>query len=176
MTNIATVSDEELQHTREIYADLVAEGRELDPASELDRMHARGIFPFALELIDEVLRQRKWAREMVEMAASGGRLDGYRELADELAAKDGEIERLTDENGRLRADLLAGRNVVNAGLTIHTLTLERDDLRRQLDECSQALAWQARTIRDLESKVRAADAAERSINEALNSGDGSYRP
>ena len=44
-----------------------------------------------------------------------------------------EIERLTDENGRLRADLLAGRNVVNAGLTIHTLTAERDELRRQLD-------------------------------------------
>jgi hypothetical protein len=62
MTNIATVSDEELQHTREIYADLVAEGRELDPASELDRMHARGIFPFALELIDEVLRLRQKLR------------------------------------------------------------------------------------------------------------------
>lgn len=97
MTNIATVSDEELQHTREIYADLVAEGRELDPASELDRMHARGIFPLMLELIDEVLRQRKWAREMVQMAASGGRLDGYRDLADKLAAKDGEIERLRAE-------------------------------------------------------------------------------
>lgn len=94
MTDIATVSDEELQQMREIYADLVAEGRVLDPASELDRMHARGIIPAMAELIDEVLRQRKWAREMVGMAASGGRLDGYRDLADKLAAKDAELDRL----------------------------------------------------------------------------------
>lgn len=81
------------------------------------------------------------------------------------------------------------RNVANAGRgsamtealhaaadEIERLTAERDELRRQLDECSQMLARQAATIRDLESKLRSADAAERSINEALNSGDGSYRP
>lgn len=44
-----------------------------------------------------------------------------------------EIERLTEENRRLRADLLAGRNVVNAGLTIHTLTIERDMLRQEIE-------------------------------------------
>lgn len=54
--------------------------------------------------------------------------------ADCVEVAKAEIERLTEENRRLRADLLAGRNVVNAGLTIHTLTLERDDLRRQLAE------------------------------------------
>ena len=57
--------------------------------------------------------------------------------ADCVEAAKAEIERLTDENRRLRADLLAGRNVVNAGLTIHTLTAERDELRRQLAEAEQ---------------------------------------
>ena len=79
--------------------------------------------------VDDDDEQAQWARDL-------------------LTAAD-EIERLTAENGRLRADLLAGRNVVNAGLTIHTLTLERDELRRQLDECSQMLARQARTIAGL---------------------------
>ena len=54
-----------------------------------------------------------------------------------VEAQAAENERMTEENRRLRADLLAGRNVVNAGLTIQTLTLERDDLRRQLDEAEQ---------------------------------------
>jgi hypothetical protein len=155
---------------REIGAAVVAEGRELDPANGLDRMHARGMFPFMLELIDEVLRQRKWAREMVEMAASGGRLDGYRELADELAAKDGEIERLTDENKVLRHthrwdvspqvddSLLVCRGLhekdekcdlehyVPAG-RLHDAIRERDELRRQLAEAGQD-ARRYRWLRD----------------------------
>lgn len=36
----------------------------------------------------------EWQRQMVEIQASGGRLDGYRELADKLAARDAEIDRL----------------------------------------------------------------------------------
>lgn len=59
---------------------------------------------------------------------------------------------------------------------INALIAERDDLRRQLAECSQMLARQARTIRELEGKLRAAEAFERAVGEAINSGDGSYRP
>jgi hypothetical protein len=67
-----------------------------------------------------------------------------------------EIERMTEENRRLRADLLAGRNVVNAGLTIHTLTLERDELRRQLAEAEQD-ARRYRWLRNEASTARKCD-------------------
>lgn len=64
---------------------------------------------------------------MEEEAQAAGRLQRKLNAAEE------EIERLTDENGRLRADLLAGRNVVNAGLTIHTLTAVRDEARQRAE-------------------------------------------
>lgn len=73
--------------------------------------------------------------------------------ADCVEAAKAEIERMTEENRRLRADLLAGRNVVNAGLTIHTLTLERDDLRRQLAEAEQdtrRFDWLAERLEDVQ--------------------------
>lgn len=53
----------------------------------------------------EIDRLRDWQRQMVEKAASGGRLDGYRELAGKLAAKDA-------ENDRLRAALVAAMEIV----------------------------------------------------------------
>jgi multidrug resistance efflux pump len=43
---------------------------------------------------------------MVELAASGGRLDGYRELAAKLAKKDEQIDRLRAEIERLREECL----------------------------------------------------------------------
>lgn len=95
MSDIATISDDELRDMRETYAAI--QRGPLDPSNEADRHAIAGIVPMMVALLDEVLRQRKWAREMVEMAASGGRLDGYRELADKLAAKDAEIDRLRAE-------------------------------------------------------------------------------
>jgi hypothetical protein len=50
----------------------------------------------------EIERLYEWQRQMVELAASGGRLDGYRELAAKLAKKDEQIDRLRAEIERLR--------------------------------------------------------------------------
>ena len=58
----------------------------------------------------DIDRLRDWQRQMVEKAASGGRLDGYRELAGKLAAKDA-------ENDRLRAALVAAMEVVQQDRT-----------------------------------------------------------
>lgn len=136
--NFATVSDEELQHTRAIFADLVAEGRVLDPSSALDRAHARGIIPAMVELIDEVLRQRAWARGMVEKAASGGTLDGYRELGQKLAKAEAQIEALRAERDVLKIGIdsvlhalaRAGvSDVDDPGEAIDTIAAEREALR-----------------------------------------------
>jgi len=54
---------------------------------------------------DEIERLREWQRQMVEIQASGGRLDGYRELAQKLADRDSEIDRLRDENAAQLAEL-----------------------------------------------------------------------
>lgn len=43
---------------------------------------------------DEIERLRKWNAEMMEKAASGGTLDGYREMGAALAAKNAEIAAL----------------------------------------------------------------------------------
>lgn len=42
-------------------------------------------------------RLRQWQKEMVEIQASGGRLDGYRELGAKCATLETEIERLRTE-------------------------------------------------------------------------------
>jgi hypothetical protein len=57
----------------------------------------------ALEAENERLRQ--WQRDMVEIQASGGRLDGYRELADKCAAFDAKNERLRAELAKAREAL-----------------------------------------------------------------------
>ena len=44
----------------------------------------------------EIERLKQWQREMVEIQASGGRLDGYREMGAQIAAQAAEIERITD--------------------------------------------------------------------------------
>lgn len=131
MRNLVTVNDDDLREMRDRF--VVYRSGAAHQTNEADRHMIESILPMMIALLNEVLSLRGWNRQMVEMAASGGRLDGYRELADKLAAKDGEIERMTEENRRLRADLLAGRNVVNAGLTIHTLTIERDMLRQEIE-------------------------------------------
>ena len=64
-----------------------------------------------------------------------------------------EIERLTEENRRLRADLLAGRNVVNAGLTIHTLTIERDMLRQEIERLTAALRHEADCVEAAKAEI-----------------------
>jgi hypothetical protein len=46
---------------------------------------------------EEIERLYEWQRQMVELAAGGGRLDGYRELAAKLAKKDEEIDRLRQQ-------------------------------------------------------------------------------
>lgn len=105
MSDIATISNDELQELRGNYAELVAEGRVLDPASEADRYAVGSIVPFLVSLLDEVLRQREWARRMVEKAASGGTLDGYRELGEKIANAEAQID-------RLRAALIAACEIV----------------------------------------------------------------
>lgn len=88
--------------------------------------------------VDDDDEQAQWARDLLTAADEIERLTAaLRHEADCVEAAKAEIERLTAENRRLRADLLAGRNVVNAGLTIHTLTAERDELRRQLAEAER---------------------------------------
>lgn len=50
----------------------------------------------------EIERLRKWNRQMVEKAASGGTLDAYREMGTKLCAKDEGIEMLRARVARLR--------------------------------------------------------------------------
>jgi pyridoxal/pyridoxine/pyridoxamine kinase len=53
----------------------------------------------------DVKRLRQWQREMVEKAASGGVLDGYRELAEKCAAHEETIDALRKNAERLRSAL-----------------------------------------------------------------------
>lgn len=54
---------------------------------------------------DEIERLRKWCAAMVEKAASGGTLDGYREMGAALASKDAEIAALKAERDKMREAL-----------------------------------------------------------------------
>lgn len=76
---------------------------------------------------DEIDRLRKWQREMVEIQASGGRLDGYRELGAKCAA-------LESQNDRLRAGLQAVADLIAesdgvAGLHLNGDIATWDELR-----------------------------------------------
>jgi chromosome segregation ATPase len=78
----------------EVSMDLVERLREnAGPSGEwgekADKLH--------IEAAEEIERLREWQRQMVEIQASGGRLDGYRELAQKLADRDAEIDRLRAE-------------------------------------------------------------------------------
>jgi hypothetical protein len=70
-----------------------------DPHDEREVLHA----PLLTEAADEIERLYKWQREMVEKAASGGVLDGYRELATKLAKRDETIDSLRHENADLES-------------------------------------------------------------------------
>lgn len=53
---------------------------------------------------------------------------------------------------------------------------ERIRLEMENERLRATVAEQAREIERLKQELAVADAFERSVNEALNSGDGSYKP
>jgi hypothetical protein len=58
----------------------------------------------AIESLERRLREaEEWNRKMVEKAASGGVLDGYRELGAKCAALEERAERAEDERDALKA-------------------------------------------------------------------------
>lgn len=63
-------------------ADLVAEAREVE------------------QLYAEITKLQRWNADMVKKAASGGTLEGYREMASQLTEKDAEITKLTAEGAK----------------------------------------------------------------------------
>ena len=65
-----------------------------------------GIIRAALDrLTRELAEAREWNRQMVEKAASGGTLDGYRELGAKVAAAENERDALRAAAKRARAAL-----------------------------------------------------------------------
>lgn len=82
----------------------------------------------AAALLAEIERLREWNRQMVEKAASGGTLDGYRELGAKLANAEAEIERL-----RATVDRLQQQWAENAPAVRYKT--ERDALRTALRDC-----------------------------------------
>ena len=65
--------------------------------------HAADLADAAHDVRDENERLREWNRQMVEKAASGGTLDGYRELAEKVAAAENERDKARAEVERLKA-------------------------------------------------------------------------
>lgn len=92
MRNLVTVSDDDLREMRDRF--VVYRSGAAHQTNEADRHTIESILPMMIALLNEVLSLRGWNRQMVEKAASGGRLDGYRELADKLAATEAELDRL----------------------------------------------------------------------------------
>lgn len=76
--------------------DVVRELREQERVQRQPSGEPTYLSDLAKRAADEIERLRKWNAEMVEKAASGGVLDGYRDLGARLAAKDAEIERLRE--------------------------------------------------------------------------------
>lgn len=80
----------------------------------------------------EIERLREWNRQMVETAAGGGVLDGYRELGAKLAEKDAEIERLREENSTFSDSLAAKADRIDRlGETVARQVAEIERLRSQ---------------------------------------------
>jgi hypothetical protein len=97
----------------------------------------------ARDAANEVERLREWQRQMVEIQASGGRLDGYRELADKLAARDAEIDRLRAENAQAKeaiAVLGAGRPLGDI-IGLHTAQNAIAEAKRLRAENAKLLDW-----------------------------------
>jgi hypothetical protein len=119
----------------------------------------------AVKAEEEVERLRAWQREMVEIAASGGRLDGYRELGAKLAARDAEIDKLRGEVTHWRK---ARRDCLEAG---DMLKKQNDELwadanrYRLLRNDTSPYGWQARNKLTAEQIDTLLDAA--CIEEAL---------
>jgi hypothetical protein len=105
-----------------------------------------------IEAADEIERLREWQRQMVEIQASGGRLDGYRELADKLAARDKEIDRLRAENrqakeavavlgaGRPLGDIVGLHTAQNAIAEAERLRAENAELRADAERYRALIA------------------------------------
>lgn len=138
MRNLATVSDDDLLEMRDKFA--VYRAGATNPTNEADRHMLESILPMMIALLNEVLSLRGWQRQMVEKAASGGVLDGYRELGAKCAALEAELD-------RLRAAAEAHGDALQRAATAAGL-LAGDDMHTMLVPAIERLRAYAETERD----------------------------
>lgn len=124
--------------------------RDIEMKQEHEDQLRRKIYQQATEikcLKQEIERLKAWNAEMVKKAASGGTLDGYREMAQQLTNKDAEIERLNDA---IRSHM-ADNNILRQGKQLQAAEIER--LKAENEEQARLLGMSAEREASLRGEV-----------------------